>query len=172
MFFPGAEVRQDRRRGHRPDYPQELLRALRRRPASCLGRGHEYQPGPPHHRRLPHRAGEALKHERRNKKIASKFGRYAEITYICSVENKSSVMVTNTVSRDSANSYWNIVKHLSPDVKKDLITLLSQSLKPSTAQTISAKKYYGIWGDDGVSDEDFIKELESMRSFNHGIVEL
>lgn len=37
---------------------------------------------------------------------------------------------------------------------------------------ISAKKYYGMWGDDGMTDEDFINELKSMRNFRHDIVEL
>ena len=53
-----------------------------------------------------------------------------------------------------ANSYWNIVKHLSNDVKIDLITLLSQSLKSENSPHVSARKHYGVWGDDGsVIDE-------------------
>ena len=81
-------------------------------------------------------------------------------------------MMTAATPHNAVSSYWNIVKHLSPDAKIDLITLLSQSLKFSTAQTISAKKYYGMWGDDGMTDEDFINELMSMRNFRHDIVEL
>jgi uncharacterized protein YutE (UPF0331/DUF86 family) len=37
---------------------------------------------------------------------------------------------------------------------------------------VSAKKYYGIWGDDGISDEEFLDEMKSMRSFKNDIVEL
>jgi len=81
-------------------------------------------------------------------------------------------MMATTPPYNTVNGYWNIVKHLSPDAKRDLITLLSQSLKSSTVQTISAKKYYGMWGDDGMTDEDFINELKSMRNFRHDIVEL
>jgi hypothetical protein len=81
-------------------------------------------------------------------------------------------MMTAATSHNTVSSYWNIVKHLSPDAKIDLITLLSQSLKSSTAKTVSAEKYYGMWGDDGMTDEDFINELRSMRSFRHDIVEL
>ena len=81
-------------------------------------------------------------------------------------------MMTTTEPRNSVSSYWNIVKHLSPDAKIDLITLLSQSLKSSTTKTISAKKYYGMWGDDGMTDEEFIEEIKSMRSFSRDIVEL
>ena len=81
-------------------------------------------------------------------------------------------MMATTPPYNTVNGYWNIVKHLSPNAKRDLITLLSQSLKSSTALTISAKKYYGMWGDDGMTDEDFINELKSMRNFRHDIVEL
>lgn len=35
-----------------------------------------------------------------------------------------------------------------------------------------ARDYYGIWGDDNMSDEAFVDELKSLRSFNHEIVEL
>ena len=72
----------------------------------------------------------------------------------------------------AANSYWNIIKHLSPEAKIDLITMLSQSLKGTKTHRVPAKKYYGIWGDDGMTDDEFVGELRSMRSFNRGIIEL
>ena len=72
----------------------------------------------------------------------------------------------------SANSYWNIIKHLSPEAKIDLITLLSQSLKGTMSHGVPAKKYYGIWGDDGMTDDEFVRELKSMRSLNRDIIEL
>ena len=80
--------------------------------------------------------------------------------------------MTTTVSHDTVNSYWNIVKHLSQDAKIDLITLLSQSLKSSDSRNISASKYYGIWGDDGMTDDEFISEVKSLRNFNREIVDL
>lgn len=82
-------------------------------------------------------------------------------------------MITTTInSRHTADSYWNIIKHLSPDAKLDLIALLSKSLKKSSSKHVSAKEYYGIWGDDGMSDEEFIDELKSLRGFNRDIIEL
>ena len=81
-------------------------------------------------------------------------------------------MVTTISSRHTADSYWNIIKHLSPDAKLDLITLLTKSLKKTTPKHVSAKKYYGIWGDDGMSDEEFVDKLKSLRSFNRDIIEL
>ena len=81
-------------------------------------------------------------------------------------------MMTTANTQHTVDSYWNIVKHLSPDAKIDLITMLTQSLKNTYPHRVSAKKYYGIWGDDGMSDNEFVDELKSLRSYNRGIVEL
>ena len=82
-------------------------------------------------------------------------------------------ITTATVSpQPSIDNYWFLVKHLSKDAKIDLITLLTQSLKQSAPHQVSARKYYGIWGDDGLTDEEFISELKSLRTLNHDIVEL
>lgn len=82
-------------------------------------------------------------------------------------------MMTTTINtRRTAEVYWEIIKHLSPDAKLDLIAMLTKSLKKSTTKRVSAKKYYGIWGDDGMTDEEFINELKSLRSFNRDIIEL
>ena len=80
-------------------------------------------------------------------------------------------MIT-TIPHNPAIGYWNIVKHLTPDAKIELITLLTQSLKDTAPRRVSAKKYYGIWGEDGMTDEEFIEEVKSLRSFNRDIVEL
>ena len=82
--------------------------------------------------------------------------------------------MTTTVqtTHNIANSYWNIVKHLSNEVKIDLITLLSQSLKSENAPHVSARKHYGVWGDDGIDDDEFVAELRSLRNFKKDIVEL
>lgn len=80
-------------------------------------------------------------------------------------------MITTVSSRRTADSYWDIIKHLSPDAKLDLIALLTKSLKETTSKRVSAKKYYGIWGDDGMSDDEFADELKSLRSFNRDILE-
>ena len=81
-------------------------------------------------------------------------------------------MIATISSRRTVNSYWNIIKHLSPDAKLDLIAMLTKSLKKTTTKRVSAKKYYGIWGDDGMSDDEFVEELKSLRSFNRDIIEL
>lgn len=77
----------------------------------------------------------------------------------------------NTVtSVSTTKNYWNILKHLSDDVKIDLIALLSTSLQKKNEQTVSASDFYGCWGDDGMDTEDFINELRESRSFTDEIV--
>jgi hypothetical protein len=82
------------------------------------------------------------------------------------------IMEATVRSRRTADNYWNIIRHLSPDAKLDLIAMLTKSLKKTTSKRVLAKKYYGIWGDDGMSDDEFVKELKSLRSFNREIIEL
>ena len=50
-------------------------------------------------------------------------------------------MRTSTNSRNIVNNYWKVVKHLSPEAKIDLITMLSRSLV-TEQHRIEAKKYY------------------------------
>ncbi len=98
----------------------------------------------------------------------------SEIVRIFANENERKLVTMNTatIDRRSANSYWNMLRHLSPDTKLELITLLSKSLRTTRKRHVSAKKYYGIWGCDGMSDEEFLGEMKSMRSFKNDIVEL
>ena len=48
---------------------------------------------------------------------------------------------------------------------------IKKSLKEKTPKRVSVKKYYGIWGDDGMTDDEFVDELKSLRSFNRDIIE-
>ncbi len=55
----------------------------------------------------------------------------------------------------------------------DLISLLTESLKASSkSEPVSSSKYYGIWGDDGMTAEEFVDTLRSDRKFKQDIVEL
>lgn len=80
--------------------------------------------------------------------------------------------MNTTTSISTTNNYWNILKNLSDDIKIDLITLLSSSLKSKKEEPVSASNFYGIWGDDGMKTEEFVDELRASRKFNHEIVEL
>ena len=77
------------------------------------------------------------------------------------------------MSVSTTNNYWNILKHLSDDTKIELIALLSDSLrKKPTDVSVSATDFYGILGNDGIDDDEFVKELREARRFNHEIVEI
>ena len=81
-------------------------------------------------------------------------------------------MATVTL-RSRVGNRWNTLKYLDNDAKIDLITLLTQSLKTvSEPPKVSASKYYGIWGDDGMTADEFVNALKADRSFNQHIVEL
>ena len=79
-------------------------------------------------------------------------------------------MIATINSRRTADVYWNIIKHLSPDAKLDLIAMLTKSLKKKSSKRVPAKKHYGVWGDDGMTSEEFVDELKSLRSFNRDII--
>lgn len=78
-----------------------------------------------------------------------------------------------TTSHTIRPRYWSLLKDLNDDAKMDLIILLTQSLRsPKEEVRISARDFYGIWGDDGYTDEEFVDELKKSRTFHHDIVEL
>ena len=74
---------------------------------------------------------------------------------------------TSTLS--TATNYWNIIKHLDKKVKIDLIVMLTHSLDDSAEKK---SVYYGIWGDDGYSADEFAKELKEARKFKRDIIEI
>lgn len=75
--------------------------------------------------------------------------------------------------RTRLENRWNSLKYLDNNSKIDLITMLTQSLRSKGKRNkISASEFYGIWGDDGMSDDEFIEALRAERTFNQDIVEL
>ncbi len=72
--------------------------------------------------------------------------------------------MATTMLRSRLESRWSSLKYLDDDSKLDLITMLTQSL--------SASEFYGIWGDDGMSDDEFVEALRAERKFNQEIVEI
>ena len=71
--------------------------------------------------------------------------------------------MSTVTSVSTTNNYWNILKHLSDDIKIDIITLLSSSLKNKTRKSVSASNFYGIWGNDDIDSDEFVKELRDSR---------
>lgn len=80
--------------------------------------------------------------------------------------------MSTTASVSTTNNYWNILKHLSDDIKIDLITLLSNSLRKKTHPPVSASDFYGCWGDDHIDTDEFVQELRDARKFRQEIVEI
>lgn len=81
--------------------------------------------------------------------------------------------MTTAMLRHRMENRWNSLKYLDDKSKLDLISLLTESLKTGREKNrFSASEFYGIWGDDGMSDDEFLDMLKSQRSFNQDIVEL
>ena len=81
--------------------------------------------------------------------------------------------MTIEVFRNRAGIRWNSLKYLDPDTKLDIIAMLTQSLKSMPKRKkVSAKKFYGIWTDDGMTADEFVTSLKAERKFNQDIVEL
>ena len=71
------------------------------------------------------------------------------------------------------SNYWNLFMHMDDNEKIELILFLLKSLKNKKDNPkVSPSDFYGIWGDDGMSDDQFINELKSLRNFNQEIVEV
>ncbi len=62
-------------------------------------------------------------------------------------------MEENTLNLE--NSYWDLLKNLSADMKQKLIVRLSESLssKSDNECTNLADKYYGAWKDNKSAEE-------------------
>lgn len=73
---------------------------------------------------------------------------------------------------NSTNNYWYLLKHLSSDVKLELIARLSKSLQnektDSKSENVSASSFYGVWKDsDFPMDADgMVSEIKNSRSSN------
>ena len=75
--------------------------------------------------------------------------------------------------RSRLENRWNSLKYLDNNSKIDLITMLTESLRSTgKRKKISASEFYGIWGNDDMSDDEFIEALRAERTFNQNIVEL
>lgn len=78
-----------------------------------------------------------------------------------------------TMLRSRLENRWNSLKYLDNNTKIDLITMLTQSLKSTgKRKKFSASELYGIWGDDSLTDDEFIEAIRAERKFNQDIVEL
>lgn len=78
-------------------------------------------------------------------------------------------MKTTDINTVFIESYFGLIKNLSPEIKLDLIEKLSKTLKSNlTKDKHKYKSAFGAWKSDKTADE-IISELREKRSFNRKI---
>lgn len=82
-------------------------------------------------------------------------------------------MKTADTNINLVDSYYTLLKGLSPDNKLELIARLSKSLKTTTKakNEVSLDSLYGSWASDQSADE-LIDELKKARNFKRNREEL
>lgn len=74
------------------------------------------------------------------------------------------------------NSYWNLLKNLSDNIKLQLIARLSNSLleKKVDNKTSNISKFYGAWKDEDfpMSAEEMVKDIKMSRHFKDDMKEM
>ena len=78
-------------------------------------------------------------------------------------------MKTIDVNTNFIETYFGLLKNLSPDIKLDIIGKLSKTIKSDlNEQNKSLKDSFGAWQSDKSADE-IITELRESRNFNRHI---
>ncbi|MCD8094311.1 MAG: hypothetical protein LUF01_16485 [Bacteroides sp.] len=78
-----------------------------------------------------------------------------------------------SMSLNLVDSYWDLLKNLSTDMKLKLISKLSDSLIKENKESEhedSFDKFYGAWKDDKEAEE-LIDEIRSSRTFGKRCIE-
>ena len=87
---------------------------------------------------------------------------------------EKTIMPTMNISNSKtsiSNTYWEMLKDLSSDIKLELIAKLSASLvaKDNTSDTSNwTSEFVGRWEDDRTADE-FIEDIRGARTSNREI---
>ncbi len=81
-------------------------------------------------------------------------------------------MKTVDINTNLIDSYFSVLKNLSPDNKLELIARLSKSMKsPKRVKAGSVQSLYGAFQSDRSADE-LIYEIKKARSFNRKRLDL
>lgn len=75
------------------------------------------------------------------------------------------------LSVGNTDRYWNLLKDLSNEMKLDLISRLSNSMrKENKTEHVSASRFYGVWNDNDSMDADrLVEEVRMGRKFKDDI---
>ncbi len=77
-------------------------------------------------------------------------------------------MKTVDVNTSLIESYFGLIKNLSPELKLDLIDKLTKTLKSDLNKKNTLKNSFGAWKSTKSAD-DIVNELRENRSFNREI---
>lgn len=82
-------------------------------------------------------------------------------------------MKTTDANINLVDSYYTLLKSLSPNIKLELIARLSKSLKTTAKkqEEVSLSSLYGSWASEQSADE-LVDELKKARNFNRKREEL
>ena len=81
-------------------------------------------------------------------------------------------MSTTDVNINFVNSYFTLLKNLSPNNKLELIAQLSKSMKTTKAKKdTSWEALFGAWELD-VPADDFVEQLKKDRTFTRKSIDL
>jgi len=81
-------------------------------------------------------------------------------------------MKTSDVNMNLVDSYFTLLKNLSPNNKLELIARLSKSMKTTKAKDDNSwEALFGSWELDQSADE-FVNELKKDRNFNRKPIDL
>ena len=81
-------------------------------------------------------------------------------------------MNTADINTDLIDSYFTLLKSLSPNSKLELIARLSKSMKTTKKpKEVSLSSLYGAWASEQ-SAEELVQELKNARNFNRNREEL
>lgn len=87
-------------------------------------------------------------------------------------------MATTVGYSPNVDTYWNLIKNLDADMKIDLISLLSDSIrkKEKPAANNTADRFYGAWIDefagrweDDRTTEQIVSDIREARTSNREI---
>lgn len=82
--------------------------------------------------------------------------------------------MNNIVPIPEAKAYWNYIKDTSDEVKKNLVALISFSLKSDMKRKEKdlLDKMSAPWPDDNLSADEFVDICESERDGNRELIDI
>jgi hypothetical protein len=105
--------------------------------------------------------------------LLDRFKTFENNSFFCKfVDTKIIIMKSTDINLNLVDSYFTLLKNLSPNNKLELISRLSNSMKTKKSKKDSTwESLFGSWELDGTTDE-FLEELKKDRNFSRKSVDL